>query len=144
MVTVLFLSMAKKKIHAIHNEEACHYLNDTKKFPDWVIISAFYSAIHFIDDFLFPGQFELHNGDIKNCSTIDEFYNKNRQKGSLKTRHDSRWHLVQEYTPEIAAAFKWLMDQSFTMRYSNYEVDQAEADTAIRYLEEIKDFCNNN
>ena len=133
--------MAKKKNHAIHNEAACHYLHDTKRFPDWVIISAFYSSIHFVDDYLFPSQYELHNGEIKNFATIDDYYNKNRQKGALKTKHDMRWHLVQDSAPEIAAVFKWLMDQSFTMRYSNYEIDQTEADTAINYLEEIKTFC---
>lgn len=141
-MTVSYLNMAKKKSHAIHNEAACHYLNDTKRFPDWVIISAFYSSIHFVDDFLFPAQYELQNGEIKNFATIDDYYNKNRQKGALKTKHDMRWHLVQDSAPEIAAAFKWLMDQSFTMRYSNYEIDQAEAETAIKYLEEIKTFCS--
>ncbi len=141
---VLYLSMAKKKSQAQHNEEACHYLNGNKQFPDWVIISAFYSAIHYVDDYLFPNLYEIHGGETKQCATIDDYYQKNKNKGSLKTRHQLRLHLVEDNTPEISSQFKWLMDQSFTMRYSNFDTDQDEADTAIKYLAEIKEFCEEN
>ena len=43
-----------KKQHAIHNEEACHFLLTSKKFNDWVVTTAFYSALHFVQNELFP------------------------------------------------------------------------------------------
>ncbi|MEJ0056051.1 MAG: hypothetical protein WDN75_10560 [Bacteroidota bacterium] len=134
--------MPTKKKHATHNEEACYSLDQTKKFPDWVIICAFYSAIHFVDDKLFPNQYELPNGNVKNFSSFDDYFSKCKRGGSDKTKHDIRLHLVQEHLPEIAPMFNFLHDQSFTLRYSNYEVDQSEADLAIKHLKEIKVFCS--
>ena len=43
-----------KKQHAIHNEEACKFLLTSKKFNDWVVTTAFYSALHFVQNELFP------------------------------------------------------------------------------------------
>ena len=45
--------------HAIHNKEACEYLSKEPKFSDWVITTAFYSALHFIDYKIFPLDLKL-------------------------------------------------------------------------------------
>lgn len=43
-----------RKQHAIHNEEACDFLLSSNKFNDWVITTAFYSALHFVQHEIFP------------------------------------------------------------------------------------------
>ena len=43
-----------KKQHAIHNEEVCDFLLTSKKFNDWVVTTAFYSSLHFVQFELFP------------------------------------------------------------------------------------------
>jgi hypothetical protein len=130
-----------KKDHASHNEDACLFLNETKRFPDWVIIAAFYSSIHLVDIKLFPGPYELPNGDIKNFSNLEDYHHRCKRGGGKRNIHESRLHLVQETLPEIAAEYNILHDQSFTLRYSNYKVDQSEADQAVKNLGFIKEFC---
>ncbi len=39
---------------ANHNLETCRYLLKGNSFHDWVLTTAFYSSIHFLDDILFP------------------------------------------------------------------------------------------
>lgn len=40
--------------HAAHNEKACDYLLKSRLFNDWVITTAFYSALHYVQDEIFP------------------------------------------------------------------------------------------
>lgn len=40
--------------HATHNEEVCSHLDDNTKYSDWIITTAFYSAMHFMKHKIFP------------------------------------------------------------------------------------------
>jgi len=129
------------KSQAEHNEEVCKYLHKANKYPDWVISSAFYSAIHYIDCCLFPDAYTMPNGHTKNCHSIDDYYNKSNQRIKM---HQIRMHLVEDNFDKIANSFKWLLEQSFQLRYRNYLASPDEAEIAIKYLKEIKDFFTEN
>ncbi len=40
--------------HAIHNKEVCVHLSKESRYSDWVITTAFYSAVHFVEHKIFP------------------------------------------------------------------------------------------
>ena len=116
-------------------------MHKSGEFPDWVITAAFYSAIHYVDDCLFPGSYALPNGQTKNCNSIDHYY---RHCYASEPKHEIRTRLVEDQFPEIMAAFKWLKEQSSNMRYLSYQVSEDEASKAVEYLDEIREFHSDN
>ncbi len=56
LVKVSFLLMINEDNleYAQHNEKACKYLDKKPEFTDWVITTAFYSALHFVRYKIFP------------------------------------------------------------------------------------------
>jgi len=42
------------KQHAIHNEAACDFLLSGNQFNDWVVTTAFYAALHYVQHEIFP------------------------------------------------------------------------------------------
>lgn len=44
--------------HAKHNYEVCFFLYEKTKYNDWIITTAYYSAIHFVYYKLFPNKYE--------------------------------------------------------------------------------------
>jgi len=44
----------KRRKHAIHNEQVCDYLLASNEFHDWVVTTAFYAALHFVQSDIFP------------------------------------------------------------------------------------------
>ncbi|MEJ7683795.1 MAG: hypothetical protein WKG06_39235 [Segetibacter sp.] len=56
-----FLKYEKNKErldHAIHNENVCSYLELKKEYADWIITTAFYSALQFVSYKIFPLKFK--------------------------------------------------------------------------------------
>ena len=49
--------------HAKHNERVCNYLGRSADFGDWVITTAFYSAMHYVRHLMVPIMIE---GDVYN------------------------------------------------------------------------------
>lgn len=79
-----------RKEHAIHNEAACDFLLSSKRFNDWVVTTAFYSALHFIQHELFP----LINAG-KSYPDLNIYYGsvlRKKQKGL--TKHHATLQLV--------------------------------------------------
>ncbi|MBX7216157.1 MAG: hypothetical protein K1X90_04245 [Candidatus Kapabacteria bacterium] len=69
-----------KQGHALHNEQVCDYLAMHGGFSDWVVTTTFYSAIHWIEDYLFPCVVKDGEEEIEIHSLL--------QKGH-KDRHES-------------------------------------------------------
>lgn len=89
--------------HAKHNRDVCKYLNKSGSvFGDWVITTAYYSAIYFIIHELFPNQYEI-NGRPRRYSNFEEYYRdyKLLNKGVVLNQHKARLQLVEDYLPEI-------------------------------------------
>lgn len=63
------------KEHANHNAELCDLLLNNGRFNDWVVTTAFYAALHFVNYILFPLKFQDKT-----------FYNFNKYYSSLDSK----------------------------------------------------------
>ncbi|GAA0194870.1 hypothetical protein GCM10009122_58720 [Fulvivirga kasyanovii] len=125
--------MSKKKAHGERNKTLSHELLEGKKYYDWVITTAFYSAIHFVEDKILPC--EISSRICNNISEVKAAYKMNG-------RHSSRERLVFDHFPiGIAVKYKWLDDKSRYSRYTTFKVTPTEADKAQQYLLEIHEAC---
>lgn len=124
------------KGHAAHNEAACDLLHAVGEFPDWVITTAFYSAMHCVYEKLFP----LKEG----TATYPSFENYYSQKfarravGDKPNKHDATVDLVRVHLPAVASNYRLLKDACFNARYRNYAVKAYEAAIARDQLHSIK------
>lgn len=125
--------MKKRKVHGERNKTLSNELLIGKKYCDWVITTAFYSSIHFVEDYILPCDI---NGKL--CKNIDDV----KKAYSMPGRHASRERLVSDkINYSIGAKYKWLDDKSRYARYTTYKVTVAEAEKAKQYLEEIFKAC---
>jgi len=126
--------------HAKHNKNACEFIKDSGQFNDWVITTAFYSALHFMQSYLFPGAFENPiNGNIKKYQTFDQYYRDT--DGS--TKHGILLQLVEEHVDDndVIDAFTSLKELCWTARYTNYCHSNDIAQECYDGLELIAEYC---
>ena len=122
--------------HAAHNEAACHLLNTSGAFPDWVITTAFYSAMHLVYERLFP--LETEGTTYVN---FEAYYAQKyaRKAGPDKpTKHDATVDLVKAHLPAFASNYRLLKDACHNARYRNYAVKPYEASVARNQMQNIK------
>lgn len=123
----------KKKTHGERNKKLSQSLNEGKEYYDWVVTTAFYSAIHFVEDKILPKKI----GSI-HCKNINDVKQAYRMAG----RHQAREKLVSDnLSLPIAVKYKWLDDMSRNSRYVTYKVPAVHAEKALKYLDEIFDEC---
>ncbi|MDR2145601.1 MAG: hypothetical protein LBE91_03965 [Tannerella sp.] len=122
------------KDHAIHNENTCDYLLQSGQFNDWVVTTAFYSALHYVCNEIFPLE---QNGLIYNNFEI--YYRIIfKSNASKKSKHDVIISLVSLYLPMCKRAYMSLFDWCMASRYTNYIVSSQVASNARKDLEHIK------
>jgi hypothetical protein len=121
-----------RKAHAEHNEQLCDFLIKHKTHYDWVITTAFYAAIHFVEHKLFPC---TYGGNT--FMDIDEAHGV-LKKGS---RHVTRQLLVDNCLPNQAANYLFLDKNCRNARYVNYAVSLDKAMKAKQRLEQLKKEC---
>ena len=126
--------MSKKKIHGQRNKDLSYDLLNGKTYYDWVITTAFYSAIHFVEDKALPCR--INNIQCKNIHEVKKAYGH-------RGRHAAREELVKDKLINIAHQYKWLDDQSRFSRYTTYKVSSTQANKAKQYLNEIYIECYN-
>lgn len=135
--------MAKitKLDHALHNQEACNHLTQEERFADWVVITAFYSAIHFVDHQIFPIKGITTQGQKFTIANIDQYRNA---LAITKEKHAVRGDLVRQKCATINAKFEWLKSACWTARYTTFIVDNPTStiEKTQKYLDAIKDFCD--
>lgn len=102
---------------------------------DWVVTTAFYSAIHFIDHKLF--RLKLEDGTF--YENITDALKKQR---TAKNRHDLRSNLVAKHLPEHTPAYDYLLTECHHARYVNYMVSSFISQRAIRELDSIIKGCD--
>ncbi len=126
-------------LHAQHNEKACKYLRIKPDYLDWVITTAFYSAMHYLRHKMMPQTVTLSNRSIT-YKDFESYYN------ACKTRHQGRHGFqsdrVSSLFPEISAEYAHLRDICETARYINYKYDRETANLAYDRLQKIKTFCS--
>lgn len=124
----------KRRAHARHNEEVFTHLRDNTEYTDWVITTAFYSAVHYVESYLFP--FEDYDGST--FKTIHEYHTKQ----PFSSKHQSRDQLVKIKMNEVHGAYKRLNNLSKTARYKDYEFNTHGSYSVVTEtkLNEIKSF----
>lgn len=128
--------------HACHNKHACEYLGKHSDYSDWIITTAFYSALHFVDYKLFPLKFNSGEKEYVFLRFEDYygFYVKNITRGI--GRHKVRLELVEKRLIDIAHQYNKLLNLCTNARYFNYKLDSRYAVFAREtYLAEIEAFC---
>ncbi|MGM0503935.1 MAG: hypothetical protein ACQESQ_04890 [Bacteroidota bacterium] len=125
--------------YAQHNEKACKYLDKKPEFTDWVITTAFYSALHFVRYKIFPINIKLNSGKRLKISDFEHYFRINNPMDLSK--HSLLSNLVEEKHPEIADDYNKLRDISWSARYSNYKYPRKISNDAKKRLEKIKNYC---
>lgn len=125
-----------RKQHAIHNEAACDFLLSSNKFNDWVVTTAFYSALHFVQNEVFP---LTENGKI--YPDLNTYYGKVlKMKNKRLTKHFATIQLVNSKLPKCLAYYRWLHDACMTARYTDYNVSSNKAQQARDYLRILRSY----
>ena len=123
-----------KKQHAIHNEKTCDYLLASNQFNDWVITTAFYSALHYVQHEMFP----MYESGKSHSNFENYFNNVLKRKNKRINKHSATIELVKHKLPKCSNYYRWLYDACMNARYNNYSVSSQKASTAKIYLTEIK------
>lgn len=122
--------------HAQHNEKLCEKLHGEAggEWNDWVVTTAFYSAVHYSEQRLFP--LKIKDQEFQN---FDEYYVQ-RKDGS-KNQHDARLRLINLHLNKAHGAYRWLYDTCRNARYYDYKTTQPIADASIIKLRVVKSLC---
>ena len=124
------------KAHAEHNELVCEFLSQDGRFNDWVVTTAFYSALHYVSYELFP----LEEGEIT-FGSLDEVCSTKLTGFSnpAKNKHNMLKSLVQaKCSKRCSALYRKLFDRCMNARYVNYQVSKQSADDALQTLKNLK------
>jgi hypothetical protein len=118
--------------HALHNEMACNMIFDISggEFNDWIITTAFYSALHFVIYDIFPA---MHNGEL--CKNLSEYHIRLPHRIS---KHAAIIQLVKARHRNYSKEYCWLFDVCMYARYINYKIPDAKAILARTHLASIK------
>lgn len=121
--------------HAAHNEELCDHLLTVGKFNDWVVTSAFYSALHFAHGSLFP----IIRDGVSYASFNEYFLKYIEKKKKLKiSKHHATKIIVSEERRSASPHYRWLFDACMNSRYNSYSVSPEKAITAKAKLLLVK------
>lgn len=123
---------------AVHHEGACSVLLGNGDYPEWVIITAFYAALHYANHLLFPRSVENRDGSEVVVDTVDDYVRVARPGIG---RHLVRVQLLEQNNGIIGGVYRDLWDLSEAARYGTNEVTGLEVEHAIQCLNEIKDHC---
>ncbi|KIA92364.1 hypothetical protein OC25_16925 [Pedobacter kyungheensis] len=124
-----------QKLHAEHNFQVCQELVSFGKAHDWVVTTAFYTALHFVQFEIFP--FTKGERTYKN---FDDYYNHHFvSKESKPSRHNATINLAYEKLgSEIGSRYKQLHDSCSKARYIQYRTNPLVAELSVTQLSEIK------
>jgi len=125
--------------YAKHNEKACKYLDKKPEFTDWVITTAFYSALHYVRYKIFPISITSRTGKKLKINDFENYFRVNNPMGLSK--HSLLSNLVEEKHVEIADDYNKLRDISWSARYSNYKYPREVSNDAKKRLDNIKKYC---
>lgn len=122
-----------KKLHAQHNEKVCQLLLAIGECNDWVVTTAFYSSLHYVQYEIFP----FHDG-VRDYSSFDSYYNTYKFIGKRPTRHEATVDLVGEHLPDCVDSYRFLYENCMTARYRKYFIPESISKKSIEHLDNIK------
>jgi hypothetical protein len=125
--------------HAEHNEELCKIIKALpgNKYNDWVVTTAFYSCIHFVEHKLFP--LTLNGNIYKNFNSYYHAFYVNTHNSLSK--HEAKIELVDAYLTKVSSNYRWLFDACMNARYKNYMVTDSIANIAEQTMDIVKKAC---
>jgi hypothetical protein len=115
------------KSHAVHNQQVCDYLFESQLFNDWVITTAFYSALHHVQSKIFP----LTENNIT-FENMDYYFSYSKKTNKQISKHQLTLKLVRAKLPESYSYYNWLFDACMNARYKNYKVPRQKSALAVR------------
>lgn len=122
--------------HGKHNEALYNELFEKKVYPDWIVTTAFYASIHYVEEMLFPTTFFS-----KMVNNLDEAHELVPIKSRL-SRHVTRGKLLEVRLPGCYNSYEKLRKQSQIARYVNYKVSNELRDKTKEWLTNIKKTCS--
>lgn len=126
--------------HAEHNEKAYRYLSKEPEFCDWIITTAFYSAIHYIRHAMFPHQIQLKDGKAHTFNEFESLFNNLKRDG--EGRHGFQLNWVRDNYSEISKNYRRLHELSNEARYFNYQFPAEKIIPEVNgHLKAIRRFC---
>lgn len=137
---------------AKHNQEVCDYLKGGRDYHDWIVTTAFYSALHFANSWLLPIKYVDKKGDSHEFSSVSDYFNylkhirsrRLNKKGEKITipgkvnKHNETRKLIRSKNKDASAIYKSLMNASMKARYNDYNVNRSFAEKACKDLESFK------
>lgn len=103
-----------------HNESFVDFLNTSEKFPDWMIIGIFYSALHYMNLFLYS----QYNIDI----------------GSINSHVKRNLAINDNCSKNISMQYNTLYDLSRTARYQYIDMSK-QLGYAQSCYNKLKTYC---
>lgn len=126
--------------HAKHNEDACNAIYQLEKYNDWVVTTAFYSALHYVNHKLFPSEYEGTQ-----FATLDTYYRHRFISSNRKpSKHWFTLNLVKEKLPTINASYRRLFELSSNARYIDYQTTPRLMEEARKSLIKVKGVCGDS
>lgn len=123
-----------KKKHAQHNESVCDFIFKNSKYNDWVVTTAFYSALHYVHHEIFP----LNEGG-KTFNNFENYFSYHKSlKADAPNKHTMTKNLVKTHIPKANAFYVRLFDSCMNARYVNYNVSFPKAKISREDLADIK------
>lgn len=128
----------KHRTHAEHNEAVCTYLQQREEFADWIITTAFYSALHWVEYLIFP-----YAGTDKVFQSLDEYVVHQRRTNPAYSlsHHETRVRLFEANNRIAGAQFRWLKDLSRKSRYDTHLYAPTIVPLVRQNLTNIREFC---
>jgi hypothetical protein len=120
--------------HAKHNEQTCNFLSGNKKFCDWAVTTAFYSALHYARHLMIPHT----DSDGEKYECFDSFYTAT--KCLTENKHSFMKNYIRRNHRSISIQYNQLFDLSHSSRYINFNVPRETSNNAKNLLKEIKNY----
>jgi len=128
----------------LHNESVCKHLNKRPDYTDWVITTAFYSAMHLIYGYILP--VNVHGGSGGGKARVKSFEELYHFMVPFKdqSKHEFSISYIEEHLPQLADYYQFLFDNCQMARYHEFKFDREISNQAVKCLKSIKDFCTQN
>lgn len=125
--------------HGEHNESLCNIIQGlpNSEYNDWVVTTAFYACIHFVEHKLFP--LTINNTTYKNFNSYYRSFFVNTNNSISK--HEAKIELVEIYLTNVSSNYRWLFDACMNARYKDYIVSDMVANISAQTMVLIKKAC---
>lgn len=100
---------------------------------DWVVTTAFYSSLHYVQNEMFPNEY-----GSRMYTSFENYYNGFTFPGKRPSRHYATIDLVYDVLPDCGESYEFLHNTSWTARYQSYKIPVAISEKALQHLDNIK------